>query len=652
MKVLLIGAGKGGSSLLPILQEDKEIEIVGVVDKNQDAEGLEIARQYNIPTYTCYENLIKRAPLDVIIDVTKNPQVLVDIEKNKSANTEILGGISAKLLWNLVEERKKKEEEIQKSLSEQKALYRIGIMISSAIAMNDVFQTIVKSGLEVTNTPAGSLALYDEEKHEMELTAVHGFSPEFSLKATRWKVRPGGLTSKILSQKQPVVVSDICQESSMDTRVILAEGIRSLVATPLSTEDKIVGILYVDDYKPRSFTQRDISILELLATQASIAIKKAKTREQLELKNNELRRTTDYLHNILDNSADVIITTDTENNVVEFNRGAEEILGYAQNETVGKPLSQYFTNPGHCAFLLEKVKQEGKISNHETQFVTKQQKTIDISLTLSQLKDSSGNMIGTVGISKDITEFKRTQAQLVQAGKLAGIGQLAAGIAHEINNPLSGVLGYAKRLMNKAGDEELKKIPAFESFPREIKLIVDSALRCKKIIDGLLKFSRTSETMSMDVNVNEVIKESLILFGNQLSSQNIELNKVLDPRIPTIRANHTQIQQVFTDIIINAIQAMQQGGRLTIITRNINSSAVEIEFTDTGEGITKENLSKIFEPFFTTREPGKGTGLGLYMIYRILQDHHGRIDVKSEAGKGATFTITLPCKQSAVNSGQ
>src|SRR3989338_3999633 len=418
-------------------------------------------------------------------------------------------------------------------------------MISSATNMNDVFQTIVKSGLEVTNTPAGSLALYDEEKNELELVAVHGFSPEFSLKSTRWKVRPGGLTSKILLQKEPVVVPNITEESFMDTRVILAEGIRSLVATPLTAENKIVGILYVDDYKPRTFSKRDISILELLATQATIAIKK-------------------------------------------------------------------------------------------------QKKTIDISLTLSQLKDTAGNMIGTVGISKDITEFKRTQAHLIQAGKLAGIGQLAAGIAHEINNPLSGVLGYAKRLLKKAEGEELQQNPAFESFSREMKLIVDSALRCKKIIEGLLKFSRTSETVSIAVNINEVIDESLILFGNQLSSQNIELFKILDPCIPTIRANHTQIQQVFTDIIINAIQAMPNGGKLTIATRPVNSSAVEIEFTDTGEGISKENLPKIFEPFFTTREPGKGTGLGLYMIYRILQEHHGHIDVKSEVGKGATFGITLP----------
>ena len=644
MKILLIGAGKGGSALLSILYEDKDIEIIGVVDNNPDAEALKIARQLNIPAYTRYENLIKRDDLDVIIDVTKNIRVLTDIVKNKAINTEILGGLSAKLIWSLVEERKKKEEEIQKSLSEQKALYRIGIMLSSARELNEVFQTIVRSGLEITNSPAGSLALYDAEKNELELTAVHGFSPEFSSKATRWKVRPGGLTSKILSQKQPVVVPDISEESIIDTRVILAEGIRSLVATPLTAEDKIVGILYVDDFKPRTFTKRDISILELLATQATIAIKKAKTREQLELKNQELTRTMDYLQNVLDNSADIIITTDTENNVVEFNRGAEEILGYIQNDTAGKPLAGFFANPSHCHFLLEKIKREGKVSNQETQFITKQKKTLDISLTLSQLKDTEGNMLGTVGISKDITEFKRTQAQLVQAGKLAGIGQLAAGIAHEINNPLSGVLGYAKRLLKKTEDEEIKKIPAFESFPKEMKLIVDSALRCKKIIEGLLKFSRTSETISMAVNINEVIDESLILFGNQLSSQNIELNMILSPAIPAIRANHTQIQQVFTDIVTNAIQAMPGGGNLTIATRPVNSSAVEIEFTDTGEGIPKENLTKIFEPFFTTREPGKGTGLGLYMIYRILQDHHGRIDVKSEVGKGTTFTVTLPCK--------
>lgn len=652
MKILLIGAGKGGSALLSILHEDKEIEIVGVVDNNQDAEGLKIARQYNIPTYSHYETLLKRGDLDVIIDVTRNPQVHIDIEKNKPTNTEVLGGLSAKLIWSLVEERKKKEEEIQKSLSEQKALYRIGIMLSSARKMDDVFQTIVRSGLEITNTPAGSLALYDAQKDELELAAIHGFSPDFFSRSARWKVRPGGLTSTILSHKQPIVVPDINEESSIDTRFIAAEGIRSLVATPLTLEDRIVGILYVDDYRPREFTQRDISILGLLATQATIAIEKAKIQEQLELKNQELKHTMDYLQNILDNSADMIITTDIENDVVEFNKCAEEILGYSQNEIAGRPLDRLFANPDHYQMLLTKIKQEGKVSNRETQFITKEMKTIDISLTLSQLKDSAGNMIGTVGISKDITEFKKTQAQLIQAGKLAGIGQLAAGIAHEINNPLSGVLGYAKRLMKKAEDEELRKVPAFEVFPKEIKLIVDSALRCKRIIEGLLKFSRTSDTESMNVNVNEVIEESLVLFGNQLSSHNVELNKILNPNIPTIRANHTQIQQVFTDIIINALQAMPQGGKLTIVTRPINSATIEIEFTDTGEGIPKENLTKIFEPFFTTREPGKGTGLGLYMIYRILQNHHGRIDVKSEVGEGATFIITLPCKQFAVNSGQ
>ena len=140
----------------------------------------------------------------------------------------------------------------------------------------------------------------------------------------------------------------------MDTRVIFAEGIRSLVATPLTTENKIVGILFVDDYKPRIFSKRDISILELLSTQATIAIKKAKIREQLQRNNQKLKQTMDYLQNVLDNSADMIITTDIENNVVEFNKGAQEILGYTQSESVEKPLRGFFANPDHCNQLLEK----------------------------------------------------------------------------------------------------------------------------------------------------------------------------------------------------------------------------------------------------------------------------------------------------------
>ena len=205
----------------------------------------------------------------------------------------------------------------------------------------------------------------------------------------------------------------------MDTRVISAEGIRSLVATPLQPETGLLVSFMLMTIRPRVFTKRDISILELLATQATIAIKKAKIHEQLERNNQKLKQTMDYLQNVLDNSADMIITTDIENNVVEFNKGAQEILGYTQSESVWKPLRGFFANPDHCNQLLDKIKQEGKISNQETQFVTKQNKIIDISITLSQLKDTSGNMIGTVGISRDITEFKRTQAQLVQAGKLS-----------------------------------------------------------------------------------------------------------------------------------------------------------------------------------------------------------------------------------------
>lgn len=238
--------------------------------------------------------------------------------------------------------------------------------------------------------------------------------------------------------------------------------------------------------------------------------------------------------------------------------------------------------------------------------------------------------------------LKETQAQLIQAGKLAAIGELAGGVAHEINNPLSGVLGYAKRLLKKTEAEELKNVEAFKQFPAELKIIAESAMRCKGITDSLLRFARPSEAKSAVVNVNDVIMDALTLISHRLSLEGIDVAKRLQPALKPVLASHTQLQQVFINFVINAAHAMPQGGELSITTRQGDGEFVQIEFTDTGVGIPKEDIPRIFDPFFTTKEPGTGTGLGLSISYRIIKDHDGTIDVKSRVGKGTTFTIALP----------
>ncbi len=281
IRMVIVGAGKGGTSLLPIFYADKDIEIVGVADINLESEGIKLARKLGISVSNDFKRLINTTSVDLIVDVSGNPEVTNQINEIKTPRMELIGGLSAKLLWNLVEEREKREIEITQSLKEHKALYNIGLMLASAVNSEQVFETVVHSAMEITNTPAGSLALYDKVKNRTSLVVTVGLSENFS-RVKGWPCRRDGITQYILEHRSSKVLCDISQaEPELDTPVISQEGIKSLIATPLISEQEIVGVLYVDDFKPRQFTQREVSILNLLANKAALAIQKAFLLEEL-----------------------------------------------------------------------------------------------------------------------------------------------------------------------------------------------------------------------------------------------------------------------------------------------------------------------------------------------------------------------------------
>ena len=239
-------------------------------------------------------------------------------------------------------------------------------------------------------------------------------------------------------------------------------------------------------------------------------------------------------------------------------------------------------------------------------------------------------------------ELREKQHQLVQAGKLAAIGQLGAGVAHELNNPIAGILGYTQFMLDIVSKENLK-IDEVYTFKKYLQHIENGSRRCKEIVQNLLQFARKSPEELVSVNVNNVVEDTLSLIERQLLVNKIEVIKNLAPDIKQVDGNHGQLQQVFTNMIINAHQAMPEGGQLFISTRNEKGS-VGIEFKDTGCGIPEKYKDRIFEPFFTTKMDWKGAGLGLSMCYDIIKNHHGNIEVNSQLGKGAVFTIMLPVK--------
>jgi len=240
-------------------------------------------------------------------------------------------------------------------------------------------------------------------------------------------------------------------------------------------------------------------------------------------------------------------------------------------------------------------------------------------------------------------ELRETQNQLIQSEKLASLGKLAAGVAHEINSPLTGILTYSSLLLKTKEDTNPEK--------EDLEVIVNETNRCKRIVKGLLDFARQTEPQKVLSDINEVIEKSINLISHQATMQNVKIEEKIKPDLPKIMIDVGQVQQVFMNILLNAVEAMPQEGTLTV-SSGTEDEMVAIRFTDTGIGIPEENLPKIFDPFFTTKKQGKGTGLGLSVSYGIIERHRGKLEVESKVGKGTTFTVKLPIKEEAFAIGE
>jgi len=281
VRLAIIGGGRGGKAILELLFDDPSVQIVGVADLNPKSPGMLLAGRLKIPHAADYRKILRQNRADLVMDVTGNPTIQKGIAK-VAPRAEIIGGHSARFMWEMIEARIKSREEIERLLIEYQSLYDLWLKLSASENLQDLYNTIVDYATHLTNTPAGSLTIFEEKRGEMFLAAVKGFSKRFS-KKDRWTVRQGGLTSHILNHNEPLSVPDIEHHPKFDNPLMLNEGVRSLMASPLKTEGRIMGILYVDDFKPRQYTTREISLLMLLSTMAAMAIEKTRLLESTRL---------------------------------------------------------------------------------------------------------------------------------------------------------------------------------------------------------------------------------------------------------------------------------------------------------------------------------------------------------------------------------
>ena len=373
------------------------------------------------------------------------------------------------------------------------------------------------------------------------------------------------------------------------------------------------------------------------------------TRKTLE---RELRETKEFLENVLESSVDGIVTTNLKGKITYLNRAMEQMLQFRKEEVLGKHISGlYVKGIQQARDIMKLLREVERSENYEMGVRRKDGRVLAIMTSLFLLRDEDEEVIGTAGIFKDITEqkyleakLKETQAHLVEASKMRALGELVAGVAHELNNPLMASQTILHVILKNLS----------EDFPERgrLELIRRCNDRIEKIVKHLREFSRQTKPEFKEIDVNQPVENALMITGQQLLNQNISIVRRLSQDLPKVIGDSNQLEQVFINLISNARDAMDnvEGIKeLTISSYLVDdeeSPSIAVSVKDTGIGIPKENLDKVFEPFFSTKPVGKGTGLGLSLCYGILETHGGRLEISSQPGKGTELRIILPLSRS------
>jgi hypothetical protein len=382
-------------------------------------------------------------------------------------------------------------------------------------------------------------------------------------------------------------------------------------------------------------SSEDMALLAAVAAQAATALENGRLYRQLRVKAEELDRLREFSENILESLNDGLAVVNRDDRVVRWNRRLEELYGIRHENAVGRRLDEIF-EPAFLEVLraARRESPEGAafyrvplLTHHEGP------RRLLVNVATTPLRDSEGAIAGTIVVIEDISARVQLEEQLQISEKMASIGLLAAGVAHEVNTPLTGISSFTQMLLQGA-DEDDPKTKVLEKIERQ-------TFRAAKIVNGLLNLARPAQVDNGPVDVNAVINDVLSLLEHQLRTGSIQVRKELSAAPLVVQGIEYKLQQVFLNLFLNARDAMPKGGWLTIATR-AEATGVIVEIGDTGSGIPAEQLSRIYDPFFTTKEIGKGTGLGLSITYGILQEHEGTITCDSSIGHGTRFTLSLP----------
>ncbi len=411
---------------------------------------------------------------------------------------------------------------------------------------------------------------------------------------------------------------------------LLFEGSAHAIHVPLVAEGELYGVIQLEGNVDLPLSDDDALVLIALANQMGLALRNQRLfGETAYLK--------DYLESILEHANALIVVTDKNRQIQVFNQAMERLLGFTKEQTLGTDVFQWLPQEEQERFAAEIsncIADRPSPGGIEIHMRNRQGATVHALYLMSSLRGKDGDIESLIMVGQDLTQIHALEFQIIETEKLASLGKLAAGVVHELNNPLTSISVYAEYLLKK-----LEKGTIDASDREKVERIHQGAQRIQRLTRDLISYGRPSSGDMVPVQLNEVVTQALGFCEHVIGKHDVCVNEELAHQLPLIIGNRTQLLQMLVNLVTNACQAMDGGGELTIVTRSPDRSSIVLIIADTGCGIPAKDLKQIFEPFYSTKKDSGGTGLGLSIVSRIVEHHRGQIELRSTPGEGTTFEI-------------
>lgn len=672
IKIAIVGAGKGGSALLELFKDSPEVKVVAISDADKDAPGAAIARGMGIPFAESMKGLAAHGP-EMVVNATGNADISPVIKTAFPYRVEVIEGKGARLLWDLVDGQKRLKHDLS-------VLYDTGIILSKSKNLEDVLDAVLTNAMELTESEAGAIALMKDGEMSVALRSGAGascFEAGYSSEGARWRPDECPLTSFIIRSTEPVEFPDIANDALFKGAKIAMEGMRAALAVTLRVNGDVLGMLCVDDSKKRAFTERHKGIIKLFSSQAAYAIEKFRLMHELE-------ESLTNIEGVFDDSGDMIIVADTGGRILKFSKGGTRILGYTHTEVVGRSVEELYADREERRKIVKEVKDKGAVHNREAVLLKKDGTPVDISLTISQLKDASGAVIGTVGVSKDITVEKRMRRELEELNRnledkviertrdleKANLelkkanelkGRFIANASHELRTPLHSIIGFADVLLQRSfgelNDKQSKYLNTILTSGKHLLHLVNNILDLAKIEAGKAHLSYQK------FQIKAAFDEVAIVLKAIADRKSIVIESKVDSDVTEFTADKVKFKQILYNLLSNAIKFTPEDGRVGFSAERFANGGnlpwaakgqdlMKLVVWDTGPGIKPEDRERIFEEFeqLDSSKNTEGTGLGLSLTRKLIEIHGGHIQVGGDTGAGAVFTVYLPFISTEVDS--